>query len=50
MVLKVPSPKLQFREDTIPLEVSVNVTVSGVMPELLSTVNPATGAGGVTVM
>jgi hypothetical protein len=41
----VPSPKFHAQLVGDPVEVSVNVAVNGVRPDVESTVNDATGAG-----
>jgi hypothetical protein len=52
MILDRPSPKSQFQEVGDSVEVSVNCTVSGAMPDATSLVKLATGtvSAEVTVM
>jgi hypothetical protein len=42
----VPSPKSHAQDVGAPLEVSVNATATGTVPEVVDDVNDATGAGG----
>ena len=42
----VPSPNAQYHEVTFPVERSVNETVSGEGPDVLSAVKSVTGSGG----
>ena len=49
-VLVVPSPKSQTRSETVPVEVSVNVTSSGATPEVGVAVKLETGAAVVELV
>ena len=50
MVLVPPSPKFQALPAIAPVELSVNVTVSGIVPPVGDALKFAMGGGGLTVM
>lgn len=49
-VLVPPSPKFQLQPLTVPVDVSLNATVIGALPDVVLTLKFATGGGIVAVI